>query len=208
MSHPDAERWNARYQIEGPAKLKRPAPRLLRQIAYLLPSSGLALDAACGVGTHAMFLAEHGLQVIGMDISLTALHMALQVARQRQLPFSGVVWDLAYPWLPPAHFEVIINFRFLERVTFPVFKEALKPGGLLIFETFVSQGDEGQHPSYYLNPGELLETFNSYEILQHGLQPAKERVMEYLVARKPKESPPGNSEGLSSEQIPRSELAA
>lgn len=185
MTHPDAQRWNKRYTLEGLAKIGRPPSRLLRDFAHLLPPSGLAFEAACGVGNHGLYLAQHGLRVVAMDISYTAVCMAMEQARLRNLAFAAAIWDLASPWLPQSHFDLIANFRFLERATFSVYPKALKPGGLLFFETFLGDPPPAEHPEFYLYPGELLAAFEGLEIIHHHIQKASERrTLEQLVARR------------------------
>lgn len=185
VRHPDAERWDNRYEIEGPSRANSLPNALLRRYADQLPASGLALDVACGVANHGLFLAERGLRVIGLDISMVGLRFAQQQARERGLPLSLAVWDLSQPWLPPDTFAVITNFRYLERAAFPVFRQALKPGGLLFFATYMNAQPRDEHPEYYLRPGELLDTFRDYEIVHHSLLPEAKRTLEQLVARKP-----------------------
>lgn len=191
MPYPDARRWDARYAQEKDRWLEHEPRRLLVEFVHLLPESGLALDAASGVGVNSLFLARRGLRVIALDISEIALSLALKHARAEGLPVSAAVYDLSAPWLPKAAFDVILNFHFLERATLPVFREALKPGGLLYFETFMKIGDEIEQPEYYLDPGELLAAYRDFEIIhsQEMRLPATEnhppRGMAQLVARKP-----------------------
>lgn len=184
--HPDAKRWNARYEEKGQERLERPPVQLLRDYAHLLPPEGLALDAASGVATNGAFLAQHGLRVIALDISETALQLALQRAREQGLHLSAAVVDLASPWLPPGHFDVVVNFRFLERATFDVYRQALKIEGLLFFETFVQTDQDIDRPAYYLNPGELLGAFQDFQIVhwKEFKMPGADRSTAQLVARK------------------------
>lgn len=191
ITHPDAARWDQRYAEEGDLWLERAPRRLLLDFAHLLPSSGLALDAAAGVAVNGLFLAEQGLHVIALDISEVALRLARGAAQKRGLWLETAVIDLANPWLPANIFDVIINFRFLERATFPIYRRALKPGGLLFFETFVKARRDVDYPAHYLNPGELRRAFRSFQViyskiieLPAGHMPAA-KVTEQLVARKP-----------------------
>jgi hypothetical protein len=39
--------------------------------------------------------------------------------------------------LMPDRFDVILNFYYLSRLLWDTYRKALKPGGLLFFETFV-----------------------------------------------------------------------
>jgi SAM-dependent methyltransferase len=186
----DAVRWNQRYVTDGRHwQTRRPRPLLL-QFAHLLPERGLALDAAAGVARHGLFLAERGLHVIALDISEVGLRLARESARQQGVLLETAVFDLAQPWLPANTFDVIVNFRFLERATFPVYRQALKPGGLLFFETFVRTDPQVDYPDHYLNPGELRAAFAEFEIIHHQqteiLNSLSELVKttESLVARK------------------------
>lgn len=190
MTHPDAARWNARYKTEKEAWLEREPRQLLVDFASQLPDRGLALDAAAGVSANGLFLAQRGLRVIALDISETALRLAMGRARALSLPMYAAVYDLTHPWLPPETFDAILNFHFLARATFPVYRQALKPGGLLFFETFQRAGEDLPQPNYHLEPGELLAAFEDYEIIYWGesempaTQTHPQRAMAQLVARK------------------------
>ena len=189
-THPDAHRWNHRYTQNGNDWLNGRPRRLLLDFAHLLPSSGLALDAAAGVALHGLFLAERGLHVIALDISEVGLRLALQAAREQGLRLEAAVLDLTSPWLPANTFDVIVNFRFLERATFPVFRRALKPGGLIFFETFLKTDPVVDYPDHYLNPGELRRAFSEFEIVHHvvtvvtGACSTRQKVTEQLIARR------------------------
>ncbi|MEJ2746297.1 MAG: class I SAM-dependent methyltransferase, partial [Anaerolineae bacterium] len=169
MTHPDAARWNHRYTQDGHTWQERRPRQLLREFAHLLPDQGLALDAAAGVGLHGLFLAERGLHVIALDVSEVGLRLARESAQRRGLWLETAVFDLAHPWLPANYFDVIANFRFLERATFPVYRQALKPGGLLFFETFLKTDPQGDYPDHYLNPGELKQAFAGFTVIHSGL---------------------------------------
>ena len=167
-SHPDATRWDARYLDNSRPWLPRQPRQLLVDYAHLLPETGLALDAACGVGANGHFLALRGLRVIALDISLVALRMAVQWGRAHACQLEAAVYDLSAPWLPPERFDVILNFHFLERACIPVFRKALKPGGLIYFETFMSLDKDLEYPARYLEPGELRTIFQDYQILHYA----------------------------------------
>lgn len=190
MPHPDAQRWDERYAQEKDHWLNNEPRQLLVEYAHLLPESGLALDAASGVGVNSLFLARRGLRVIALDISLYALRLAKERASAEGLPVQAAVCDLETPWLPGDYFDVILNFHFLARAALPVFRTALKPGGLLFFETFMKIGSEINQPDYYLDPGELRVAYQSLEIVYYREMclPATEshpaRGMAQLIARK------------------------
>ena len=167
-SHPDATRWDARYLDNSRPWLPRQPRQLLVDYAHLLPETGLALDAACGVGANGHFLALRGLRVIALDISLVALRMAVQWGRAHACQLEAAVYDLSAPWLPPEQFDVILNFHFLERGCIPVFQQALKPGGVIYFETFLRLESDPESPARYLEPGELSTIFQDYQIVHYS----------------------------------------
>jgi tellurite methyltransferase len=191
MGNRDASRWNKRYADEGVSWLESAPRQLLLDHQDLLPTSGLALDAAAGVATNALFLAQRGLQVIALDISEVGLRLGLQRARALNLSLDAAVCDLRLTRLPAAVFDVILNFRFLVRATFPVYRRALKPGGCLFFETYVKVRDNISHPDYYLDPGELRRRFQDWEVLHSRLIDeengtwCESKIMEQLIVRKP-----------------------
>jgi len=189
-THPDAARWDGRYLDSSRPWLPREPRQLLVDYAHLLPESGLALDAACGVGANGHFLSQRGLRVIALDISQVALRMAVQWGREHACPLDAAVYDLSAPWLPTDRFDVILNFHFLERECIPVFRKALKPGGLIYFETFLSPESDPESHIRYLEPGELRLIFQDYEIIHYAenlladKQNCREVGMAQLVAHK------------------------
>ncbi len=190
MPNQDAQRWNDRYARDGMLWQARQPRQLLLDFAHLLPAKGLALDAAAGVALHGLFLAERGLHVIALDVSEIGLRFALESARKRGVWLETAVYDLSHPWLPTNVFDVIVNFRFLERAALPVYRRALKPGGLLFFETFLKTEPNQDYPDHYLNPGELLNAIGSLEILHSAVEEQikpdsdKRKVTEQIIARK------------------------
>jgi methyl halide transferase len=72
------ERWEARYR-EGDAPWDSgvPSVELARVLdAHDLSSGGHAIDLGCGTGTNAVFLAQRGFRVAGVDLSATAIAQA------------------------------------------------------------------------------------------------------------------------------------
>ncbi len=188
-SHPDAVKWNGRYQTDGPYRQKGHPSQLLQQFAHLLPPGGVALDAAAGVGLNALFAAQQGMNVVALDISEVGLRLLRQKAKELGVTVDTAVFDLTTPYFPKKCVDAILNFRFLERAAFPAYRQALRPGGLLFFETFVHTG-AGDTPTYLLEPGELHKAFADYEIV-HSLETAvrgprsgKFRDIAQLIARK------------------------
>lgn len=185
-----SQRWNHRYQQDGADRSTRRPNQLLLDHADLLPSQGLALDAGAGAGKNSLFLARHGLQVISLDISEIGLQFLNQQRCLHALPIAPAVCNLAQPWLPADYFDLIINFRFLERALFPFYRKALKKGGVLVFSTFVQPTAEHPDKPFFLKSAELTTTFHDFTILHHSQnsflhnRSGTTRHVENLIARK------------------------
>ena len=67
----DAAYWDARYRGHEGHDVLAVSPHLVTEVAHLAP--GTALDAGCGEGRNAIWLAEHGWRVTAVDVSSTAL---------------------------------------------------------------------------------------------------------------------------------------
>jgi hypothetical protein len=80
------------------------------------------------------------------------------------------VADLNSFVIPAGTFDVVINFNYLQRDLAPHIAAALKPGGVLIFETLTV--DHLRHkpdfsPDYLLNRGELLRMFRGLHLIKY-----------------------------------------
>lgn len=139
-------------------------PDVLVEHAHLLPSTGRALDLACGVGGAAVFLAERGLQVDAWDASAVAIGKLNALAEARGLPIEAKRVDVSAEVFPEGHYDVIVVARFLLRDACGAIARALAPGGVLLYETFSLESPPGarhKNPDYCLRRGELLALFHS-----------------------------------------------
>jgi SAM-dependent methyltransferase len=72
------------------------------------------------------------------------------------------------PWpFPGERFQGIVVTNYLHRPLFPVLKDALAEGGVLIYETFMAGNErfgKPSNPRFLLRPGELLETFKDLTV--------------------------------------------
>ncbi len=91
--------YNAAYKVGfTPWDLGPPMPELVDLIEgehALLP--GRAVDLGCGVGTKSVYLAQHGWQVTGVDLSAGALARARTKAREAGADVRFVECDLLDP---------------------------------------------------------------------------------------------------------------
>ena len=172
MARADATRWDARYRDPRAKGFTDPAPLLIEH-AGLLPARGLALDIAMGLGGSAGFLLARGMTVAGVDISL----VAVRAARARLPGLLVVVADLERFDLPAACADVIVNFRYTQRPLWPRFRHWLRPGGVLMIETYSMARRAAMpeaDPSYFLRPGELRAAFDGMRLIAcHDAHPAR-----------------------------------
>lgn len=190
MSESDRQRWNAKYSGKSDPVLNPPDDWLRQHASSLIV--GKALDLACGLGHNAIWLAQLGWQVDAVDISPTGLELAMQLAKQAQC--TSVCWiaaDLDSYDLAPASCDLVVVFRFLDRVRLPTLIEAaLRPGGTLIYETF-TQGQLSRPQSHLKNsqfallPNELPGLFPRLTVLAYEEVDLPDRSVARLVARMP-----------------------
>ncbi len=132
--------WDERYSTDDYVYGTEPNAFLAEQLAWL-PAGGRILTLAEGEGRNAVFLAEQGYQVTGLDASAVGLRKAAQLAKQRGVNVRLSVTDLAEADLGKACWDGVVSiFAHLppdlrcsvhRRVVY-----ALKPGGVLLLEAY------------------------------------------------------------------------
>ena len=158
-------KWDSRHADPD----KQPeAARVLRQNLHLLPRQGRALDLACGLGGNALLLAERGLQVSAWDISPVAIERLKKFAQNQGMQeLSAEVRDIEQRPPSPESFDLIVVSYYLERRLTQNLIDALKPGGLLCYQTFtrVAVSPEGpSNPDFRLGDNELLQLFSPLQL--------------------------------------------
>ena len=131
----DREAWNRRYAGSELLWTARPNRCLEAEIASLPP--GRALDVACGEGRNAVWLAERGWQVTGVDFSDVALAKARRLAGDRGVSVAWLCADVRQ-FVPPSRAFDLVAVLYLH-LTAPERRDvlagaadALAPGGVLL----------------------------------------------------------------------------
>jgi SAM-dependent methyltransferase len=159
----DASRWNIRYITQDRQTFEQARAFLLLN-QNLIPPVGIALDLAMGLGGNSGFLLEQGLRVVGVDIS----DVAVGLAKKKHPSLMAVVADLTEIHFPPACFDLIIHFFYLERSLWTEIPAWLKPGGILIFEALTQEMQAIRpeiQPQFLLSAGELKSAFPGLKTL-------------------------------------------
>ena len=134
-----------------------PASPWVQRFAPLIPAGGTVLDLACGSGRHARMLAGMGHQVEAVDRDTAAIAQLTGVPgiSPRRADLEQDAWPYA-----AASFDAAIVTNYLHRPRFAALLDALRPGGILIYETFMAgQATLGKpaNPEFLLQPNELLD---------------------------------------------------
>lgn len=165
-----------------------------------------ALDLACGRGRNAILLAEHRRHVTAVDWSAAALGILEERAQELKIPArrihrieegkhaarAGIDLlhaDLETIQLPANRYGLILCVRYLQRSLFPQMSRALRPGGMLLFETYTQAQLEfcggPRDPAHLLKAGELREAFPELEVFFYRELRAGQGIAS-LAARKPR----------------------
>lgn len=147
----------------------KPSDFLVKNIA-LLPV-GKVLDVAMGAGRNSVFLASKGFDVEGVDSSQEAIKNALDHAKDKRVEISTHLVDLEKDFfIKKESYDIIICFNFLQRSLIPYIKKGLRPGGIVVYETYiVDQAQFGRptNPDYLLKHNELLDLFHDFRCLRY-----------------------------------------
>lgn len=204
--------WDAKHGLAANEAAEAPAG-ILTELWPLLPAGG-SLDLACGRGRNALFLAEHGRHVTAVDWSGAALDILEERAKALRIPVRRIrrideakqvtraaidllQADLETVALPANRYSVILCVRYLQRSLLPKICRALRPGGMLLFETYTkAQLDFSggpRDPAHLLNAGELRRAFPELEVVFYRELRAEQGIAS-LAARKPleRDEPNGN----------------
>jgi len=153
MSEAGYTEWDERHRGK-PAGTQEP---FLAAMLARIPR-GVTLDVAAGRGRNSLALAHAGMRVVAVDFSAEAMRLLAVTARAERLAIWPVVANLDNFHLKDESLDAIVNINFLDRALFPKFERALRPGGILIADTFlVDQASIGhpRDPRFLLAHGEL-----------------------------------------------------
>ncbi len=138
--------WDERYRSADALWSGNPNPQLVAEAADLDP--GAALDAGCGEGADAIWLAERGWRVTAVDVSTVALERGAAQAVERGAAVARRIdWrheDLT-KWVPAEASYDLVSAQFMHlpknprESLFRALAAAVAPGGSLLIV--------GHHPS-------------------------------------------------------------
>lgn len=170
MSQEDQLRWDKKWaELAGESFDPNP---LLLQFQHFL-TGGDALDLACGRGQNAVWLAERGYRVHGVDISEVGLELGRIEAAKKGVSdlvhFQQV--DLESWQVPRQAYDLVCVFRFLNRRLFPAIRSSLRERGLLFYGTRhvgLLQEQPEASEEYLLDLGELKAEFSDWQVIHYS----------------------------------------
>ena len=131
----DRHQWDERYGGDELLWTSAPNQFLVSEVAGL--PAGSAVDLACGEGRNAVWLAEQGWVVTGVDFSSVGLAKAQRLAQSRQVDVRWVE-SAVQEWTAPADGFDLVAVLYLQlpqperSVALTVAAASVAPGGTLL----------------------------------------------------------------------------
>ena len=177
MTAQDRSRWDERHRAREPQPIGPPA--VFAEFVDHFPSSGHALELACGSGSVAVWLARRGLHVAAVDVSPVAVADAERLAETQGVAdrcrFGVVDLDDGLPDGPPV--DVLLCQRFRDARLDRDVLARVAPGGVLAVTALSEVG--AQPGQFRAEAGELTRAFGSLD----GITAGERDGLAWLLAR-------------------------
>lgn len=182
----DRDKWNDKYRDRSG---ERPEPDefVVRHVDKLVGQT--VLDVACGDGGNALFLAEKGFDVTGLDISEVGLERLRGHAARLGVEVETLRRDLdesdALADCGPFDHVVIARFKPPDAFWHSV-GALLRPDGILLLCTFTTRQHEehGFPRRFCLEPGELVGISDALDCVHRETFGGPDRYSEGYVFRR------------------------
>ena len=146
------------------------------QWAGLVAPDATLLDLAAGRGRHSILFAERGHKVTAVDREVSGLPDHPNIERLRADLEDGSPWPLG-----ARRFGAVVVTNYLHRPLMPHLLEAVAPGGVLLYQTFMAGNERFGRPSnpdHLLKNGELLELVRGrFSVVAYEARPISEPAM-------------------------------
>jgi SAM-dependent methyltransferase len=170
----ESEYWDERYRDKAYFYGFSPND-FLREHAGLFKAGDLVLSLAEGEGRNAVFLAQQGCKVRGVDFSARGCKKALELAQKQGVSIEYEVADLTQYDMGEAKWDGVVSiFCHLSESDRPALyagiKRGLKPAGIFLLESYnerqLEYGTGGpKDVSYLVSLGDLTGAFDDFEIV-------------------------------------------
>jgi len=157
----DKIKWNKRFrEMNFPDE----PSKVVSEFSHLAKGKK-ALDIAAGMGRNSKFLAQQEFKVDALELSDVGIESLRKIKGVNAFQI-----DLDNYVLPQNKYDLVICLNYLNRKLFSQIKNALKPGGVLIYETLcITEKETGtvKNPDYFLRPNELRNSFSELNIIYY-----------------------------------------
>lgn len=170
--------WDRRYAQRPQRWSGHPNATLVAEVADLAP--GTALDVGCGEGADAVWLAQRGWRVTGLDVSAVALERAARAAQDAGVEIELVRADVTDTPLEGRYDLVTAHYPSLPRgegdAAVRALLDAVAPGGTLLFVGHDPDAMEHHHagfdPAEHVQPGDVARHLGAGWIVEvHETRP-------------------------------------
>ena len=160
-------------------------------VPELVGATGAALDAGCGLGEHAVILANAGLSVDAFDLNARAIDRLRAFAAEHELPINAFTADLC-SFVPGRTYDAVLVMHVLHQIpgdaaatVLARLQAAVRAGGVMVAGTVspsaaIREVFAGAHEGRaYWDAGELRKRFATWEIIAENSWPSE------LIQRRP-----------------------
>ncbi len=191
-----SDAWDRRYAAKELIWTSQANRFLVEEAQALTP--GRALDVACGEGRNAVWLAERGWKVTGVDFSQVGLEKAGALAQARGVQAEWVVADLRQYSPQPRAFDLIGVFYLQlpadeRRAVLRALTEGVAPGGALL--VVAHDADNLEHG--YGGPQNPAVLYGAQDVVG-DLEGTGLQIERAETVRRPVETPDGERIALDS----------
>ena len=145
----------------------------ITRFMHLAPAGADVLDLACGRGRHTALFRASGHHVTAVDRDVSQLG-AIADDDGVEVLEADLEGEAGWPFTNRT-FGAVVVANYLHRPLFAHLVDGLKPGGVLIYETFAlgnEQFGKPSNPDFLLRPGELIEAVSGTLVVvayEHGM---------------------------------------
>jgi len=161
--------FNNIYKTTKPGFATQPNALLVSTVEDRKP--GRALDVGIGQGRNSVFLALKGWDVTGFDMSDEGVATARKNAEQAGVNLNAIrgtenafdygsnQWDLIVFMYEPFP---VTSAAYVDRL-----RQSMRPGGIIVIESFGEEEEVKSRPSTAIDPGRLLTAFKDFRLLHY-----------------------------------------
>ena len=166
----------------------KPSSWIIEHMQHLKAGSTV-LDLACGKGRHTALLLDKGFRVCAVDIDTEHVtNLTKEYIKQGACEIVSLDLEKSSEWPLTQKFNGIIVTNYLHRPIMQHIADALLPGGVLIYQTFM-QGNEAfgkpSNPKFLLEEDELKNTFGQgFELIAFSQGEDNNSVKQQICVRK------------------------